>query len=164
MSKRCVKKLSGKCYETLSSASTIGFDAQNSDVEARLRYILPMLPKSMRVEYADSVWGSLGAAIGWRDDDRVAASDRAVDADGSDGEITKSVTKIADWYVRTDRFISVVSELIPGYEPPKRFPASGVKREGALTVVWWDGKTCIANIKDQLADQYLKMNPERGSP
>ncbi len=36
-------------------ASAIGFDAQNSDVEARLRYILPMLPKSMRIEYADGV-------------------------------------------------------------------------------------------------------------
>ena len=148
----------------MSCASTESFDRQVSDAEAKLRNILPTLPKCERTEYADSVWDGLRAAIGWRDDDTVTASDRAVDVDGSDGEITKSVTKIADWYVRTDRFISVVSELIPGYEPPKRFPASGVKREGALTVVWWNGKTCIANIQDQLADQYLKMNPELGSP
>ena len=33
-------------------ASAIGFDAQNSDAEARLRY---KLPKSMRMEYADGV-------------------------------------------------------------------------------------------------------------
>ena len=133
----------------MSCASTESFDRQVSDAEAKLRNILPTLPECERTEYADSVWDSLRAAIGWRrDDDRVAASDRAVDADGSDGEITKSVTKIADWYARTDRFISVVSELIPGYKPPKRFPASGIKREGALTVVWSDGKTCIANILD----------------
>ena len=48
-------KLGDICYEVLRSASTAGFDAQNSDVEARLRYILPMLPKSMRMEYADGV-------------------------------------------------------------------------------------------------------------
>ena len=135
MSKRCVEKLSGKCYETLSSASTIGFDAQNSDVEARLRYILPMLPKSMRVEYADSVWGSLGAAIGWRDDDTVFSNDNADDADSG---MTKSVMKLRDWKHSTERVSSVVSEFIPGYRPPKRFPASVVKREGGVTILWWD--------------------------
>ena len=118
-------KLGDICYEVLRSASTAGFDAQNSDVEARLRYILPMLPKSMRIEYADGVWRSLGAAIGWRDDDTVyVSSDNAA-------------MKLIDWYDKTERVISVVSEFIPGYRPPKRFPASGVKREGCKTIMWW---------------------------
>ena len=119
-------KLGDICYEVLRSASTAGFDAQNSDVEARLRYILPMLPKSMRIEYADGVWRSLGAAIGWRDDDTVYVSR------------DNAAMKLIDWYDKTERVISVVSEFIPGYRPPKRFPASGVKREGCVTIMWWD--------------------------
>ena len=135
------------CYETLSAASTNGFDEHTSekllsDVEARLRYILQILPKSMRTEYADRVWDNLRAAVGWGDDDKVAANDIA-DDDGLGwwwGGVAKTKTevKLIDWYNSTERVISVVSEFIPGYAPPKRFPSSGIKREGRVTIVWWD--------------------------
>ena len=125
-----MKKLSRMCYETLSAASTNGFDEHTSDVEARLRYILQILPKSMRTEYADRVWDNLRAALGWGDDDKVAANDIA-DDDGLGwwwGGVAKTKTevKLIDWYNSTERVIYVVSEFIPGYAPPKRFPSSGV--------------------------------------
>ena len=152
-----MKKLSRICYETLSSASTDGFDKQTSDtlsflcsdVEARLRHILQILPKPLRNEYADCVWSNLGAAIGWGDDDEVSASDNVDDRNRCwwpgwsyyytrSFTTTKSVMKLIDWYDSTERVISVVSEFIPGYAPPKRFPSSGIKREGRVTIVWWD--------------------------
>ena len=146
-----MKKLSKMCYETLSSASTNGFDNQTSDtlsflcsdVETRLRYILQILPKPLRNEYVDCVWSNLRAAIGWGDDDEVSTSDN-VDDDrnrwwpNTSLPKTKSVMKLVDWYANTERIISVVSEFIPGYRPIKRFPTSGVKREGRVTMIWWD--------------------------
>ena len=130
-----VNKLSQICYTILSWTSTAGFDKQTSDVEARLRFIFPILPKSMRTEYADNVWRSLGAPIGWGDNDIVAASDNTNDEDSG---MTKSTTKLIDWYNKTEHVISVVSEFIPGYKPEKRFPTSGVKREGVETIIWWN--------------------------
>ena len=128
-------KLGDICYEVLRSASTAGFDAQNSDVEARLRYILPILPKSMRTEYADSVWRSLEAAIEPGDDATVASSDNVDDIDSN---IRKLIMKLIAWHVNTERVIAVLSEFVPGYRPTKRFPASCVKRRGPLTIVWWN--------------------------
>ena len=149
-----MKKLSRICYETLSSASTDGFDKQTSDtlsflcsyVEARLRHILQILPKPLRNEYADCVWSNLGAAIGWGDYDEVSASDNDDDRNrccwpglrSHSIPTTKTEVKLIDWYNSTERVISVVSEFIPGYAPPKRFPSSGIKREGRVTIVWWD--------------------------
>ena len=131
-----MKKLSEVCYETLSAVSTHGFDDKTSNVEARLRYVLQILPKPLRIEYVDHVWSNLRTTIGWKDDDTVISSDNADDE--VDGETTKSVTKLIDWYDITERVIKVVSEFIRGYGPTKRFPKSGVKREGCVTIVWWD--------------------------
>ena len=115
MRKRSVKKSCKRCYEITSSTSRTGFDAQRpSDVESRLRCILPILRKSMRTVYADYVWDRLRTAIGWRDDD-------AVETSGDRG--LKPVTNVVDWYNRTERIISVISEYIPGYKPTKRSPS-----------------------------------------
>ena len=131
-----MRKLKQMCYEVLSSVSTANFDAQRtSDVEARLRYILPILPKSMRTEYADSVWRSLKAAIEPGDDATVASSDNV---DDIDSDIWKLMMKLYAWHVSTERVIAVLSEFVPGYRPTKRFPASCVKRRGPLTIVWWN--------------------------
>ena len=137
----------------MSSASTESFDTQVSNAEVKLRDILPTLPKWKRTEYANNVWSSLGAAIGWRNDDTVAA---ASDQPTTDSDITQSMTKVYDWFKRTERFITVVSEFIPGYKPPKRFPSAGIKREGHLTVLWFDYGS-NSDVVDQLAERYSKI-------
>ena len=117
MNGRRVKKLREICYATLSSASTDGFDGDTSDVEARLRYILTILPKSMQIEYANCMWNGLRTAIGRRDHDTYGASND--DAD----EGLKHVTGLVRWHTSTKRIISVISEYIGGYRPPKRYPS-----------------------------------------
>ena len=42
--------------------------------KTRLRYILPILPKSMRTEYADNVWRSLKASKSNREMTKIVAS------------------------------------------------------------------------------------------
>jgi len=94
---------------------------------SQIEIILPILPKSMRTEYADSVWRSLEAAIEPGDDATVASSDNV---DDIDSDIRKLMMKLITWHVSTERVIAVLSEFVPGYRPTKRFPASCVKRRG----------------------------------
>ena len=142
--------------DEMSSSSTTSctcLDVQISKAEAKLREILPTLPEEKKTDYVNDVWSSLGAAIGWRNDDTVAA---ASDQPTTDSDIAQSMTKVDDWLERTERFITVVSEFIPGYKPPKRFPSAGIKREGHLTVLWFDYGS-NSDVVDQLAERYSKI-------
>ena len=93
---RCVTRFSGSAF------TVPGFDAQQtSDVKARLRFILPILPKSMRSEY-DRMGG----------DDAVASSDRGF----------KSTMGLVECCNSTDRIISVISGFVPGFASTKWTP------------------------------------------
>ena len=113
--KRCVKlkKSCKRRYKIPSRTSENGFNVQQnqrtSSVEARLRHILPILPKTIRTGYVDYVWNRMRTAM------YIYYYDKSTNERG-----LKPVMSVVDWYNESERIISVISEYIPGYEPKKR--------------------------------------------